>query len=98
MEPNDLQLIAAAALRKLMGGVTDMTISRWMDGRGFPQPIVAGDQGRRFWRLKEVEDWQESNRRPPRSKPGEFPKNLAEAKTKKAQEASQALLGQGDAA
>ena len=97
MDFNNLQLIAAAALRELLGGVTDMTISRWMDRQDFPQPIVAGYQGRRFWRLKEVAAWQERNRRTPRSKPGPFPKNLAEAKARKAQ-ASETLLNKGDAA
>ena len=97
MDTEDLQLIAAAALRKLLGDVSDMTISRWMDGRDFPQPIVAGEQGRRFWRLKEVAAWQESNRRPPRAKLGPLPKNLAEAKARKAQ-ASETLLKKDDAA
>jgi predicted DNA-binding transcriptional regulator AlpA len=97
MEPNDLQLIAADSLCKLMGDVSAMTISRWMDERDFPQPIVAGGRGRRFWRLKEVADWQESNRRPPRDKPGPFPKNLTEAKARKAQ-ASETLLNKDDVA
>ena len=95
MDFNNLQLIAAAALRELLGGVTDMTISRWMDRQDFPQPIVAGYQGRRFWRLKEVAAWQECHRRSPRFKPGEFPKNLSEAKARKALEASQTLLSGG---
>jgi predicted DNA-binding transcriptional regulator AlpA len=97
MEINELQLIAADPLCKLMGDVSTMTISRWMAERDFPQPIVASEQGRRFWRLKEVAAWQERNRRTPRSKPGPFPKNLAEAKARKAQ-ASETLLNKGDAA
>jgi predicted DNA-binding transcriptional regulator AlpA len=63
MEINELQLIAAQPLRELLGGVSDMTIFRWMDRRDFPQPIVAGDQGRRFWRLKDVAAWQENHLR-----------------------------------
>ena len=91
METNDLQMIAIAPLRDLLGGVSDMTITRWMDKRKFPQPIVAGGNGRRFWRLKDVADWLEANRRPPRNKPGPFPKNLTEAKARKPQ-ASESLL------
>jgi predicted DNA-binding transcriptional regulator AlpA len=61
MEINELQLIAAQPLRDLLGGVSDMTIFRWMESKRFPQPVVVGGRGRRFWRLKDVASWQESN-------------------------------------
>ena len=64
METNDLQLIAARPLRELLGGVSDMTIFRWMEAKQFPQPVaVGGKRSRRFWRLKDVAAWQESNLR-----------------------------------
>jgi predicted DNA-binding transcriptional regulator AlpA len=63
MEINELQLIAAKQLRNLLGGVSDMTIHRWMEAKKFPQPVVVGGKGRRFWRLKDVAVWQESNLR-----------------------------------
>ncbi|GEM_PF-5119312 len=63
METSELQLIAAQPLRDLLGGVSDMTLFRWMETRQFPQPVVAGVKGRRFWRLKDVAIWQEQNLR-----------------------------------
>jgi len=90
MEINELQLIAAMPLRELMGGVSDMTIIRWMDSRGFPQPVVAGGRGRRFWRLSDVAAWQKTNLRKTRTEPGKTPANLVKPPTS-------TLLNQGDA-
>jgi predicted DNA-binding transcriptional regulator AlpA len=41
-------------------GVSDMTIWRWLQNTslGFPAPIRIN--GRRFWRLTELEEWEAS--------------------------------------
>ena len=47
--------IAPPAVRELCGGVSDMTIRRWIKSRGFPEP--ARINGRRFWREADVIAW-----------------------------------------
>lgn len=49
--------ISAADVRKLCGGISDMTIWRWMNERdeGFPRPFYIGK--RRYWREHEVLAW-----------------------------------------
>ena len=58
-----LQLIAAKPLRILLGGIADMTLHRWLETGKFPQPIVAGNKGHRFWRMTDVAEWQATNLR-----------------------------------
>jgi predicted DNA-binding transcriptional regulator AlpA len=61
MEQNNLQLIPATPLRKLLGGISDMTLYRWMEAGTFPRPVVGGGKGHRYWRLIDVATWQEQN-------------------------------------
>lgn len=44
-------------VRELCGGVSDMTLWRWLNERdiGFPKPIYIA--GRRYWREAEVVAW-----------------------------------------
>jgi predicted DNA-binding transcriptional regulator AlpA len=55
------KLIPATKLRaEYLGGVSDMSLWRWMHdpALGFPQPIRI--QGRRYWREADIADWLEA--------------------------------------
>ncbi len=62
MQDNNLQLIAAKPLCKLLGGISDMTLGRWVNANKFPKPIIANRRRHRLWRLSDVATWQEENR------------------------------------
>ncbi|WP_417493038.1 helix-turn-helix transcriptional regulator [Maricaulis sp.] len=47
--------ISAATVRELCGGISDMTLWRWLDQRDFPEPARIGR--RRYWRETEVLAW-----------------------------------------
>lgn len=49
--------IGAAAVRDLCGGVSDMSLWRWLNdpAMGFPQPIRI--QKRRYWKEAEILAW-----------------------------------------
>jgi len=51
------KLISAATVRDLCGGVSDMTLWRWLNDRamGFPEPVYI--QKRRYWRETELDAW-----------------------------------------
>lgn len=51
------KLLSASAVRNMCGGVSDMTIHRWLkkDELGFPRPIYIAN--RRYWREAEILDW-----------------------------------------
>jgi len=51
------QLITASAVRRLCGGISDMTLWRWLNvsESKFPSPIYIG--ARRYWREAEVVAW-----------------------------------------
>lgn len=53
------KLIPAAAVRDTLGGVSDMTLWRWLNdpALNFPQPIRI--QKRRYWRENEIAAWLE---------------------------------------
>ncbi len=56
-----MELLTATQVRQLIGGISDMTLWRWMhDERvGFPQPVVINR--RRYFRASEIEAFQERN-------------------------------------
>ena len=51
------KLISAATVRDLCGGVSDMTLWRWLNDRdmNFPEPVYI--QKRRYWREAELDAW-----------------------------------------
>lgn len=54
------KLIPAKTVRELCGGISDMSLWRWLNdpALGFPQPVYI--QKRRFWREAEILDWIEA--------------------------------------
>jgi len=54
------KLISAATVRDLCGGVSDMTLWRWLNDRdmNFPEPVYI--QKRRYWRETELDAWIEA--------------------------------------
>jgi len=57
---NPHRRIQAAAVRHLCGGISDMSLWRWLDNPelDFPRPIYIGR--RRFWREAEIFAWLEA--------------------------------------
>lgn len=53
------KLIKAEAVRELCGGISDMSLWRWLNDPklNFPKPIKI--QTRRYWREAEVTEWLE---------------------------------------
>jgi Prophage CP4-57 regulatory protein (AlpA). len=51
------KLISAAAVRALCGGISDMSLWRWLNtpAMAFPKPVTI--QRRRYWREAEVLAW-----------------------------------------
>tara|TARA_B100001971_G_scaffold207828_1_gene228588 strand:+ start:732 stop:941 length:210 start_codon:yes stop_codon:yes gene_type:complete len=49
--------ITSAAVREICGGVSDMTLWRWLNdpALNFPKPIKI--QKRRYWREADVSEW-----------------------------------------
>jgi len=54
------KLISAATVRDLCGGVSDMSIWRWLNDpdMNFPEPVYI--QKRRYWREAELGAWIEA--------------------------------------
>ncbi len=50
--------LTSAQVRQLCGGISDMTLWRWAQDRGFPEPIYIGT--RKYWRETEVIGWLNS--------------------------------------
>lgn len=52
--------IPAAAVCKLCGGISDMTLHRWLrdPAMAFPQPAYLGQ--RRYWREADVVAWMDA--------------------------------------
>lgn len=59
-EPNPNRRIPAVVVREICGGISDMTLSRWLNdpSKDFPRPIYIGR--RRFWKEAEIIDWIEA--------------------------------------
>lgn len=51
------KLLTAAAVRNALGGVSDMTLWRWLNdpALNFPKPIYIAR--RRYWREADVSEW-----------------------------------------
>lgn len=54
------KLIPAKTVRQLCGGISDMSLWRWLNdpALGFPRPVYI--QKRRFWREAEILEWIEA--------------------------------------
>ncbi len=50
-------LITAAQVREQLGGISDMTLYRWVHDQemGFPHPLYI--RRNRYWRLADIEQW-----------------------------------------
>ena len=59
MEKNT-ELMTAAQVRACLGGVSDMTIWRWLEDEqmDFPRPIYI--RRNRYWHESEIENWIEA--------------------------------------
>lgn len=57
---NPHRRIQAAQVREMCGGISDMTLWRWLDDAelNFPRPIYIGR--RRYWREAEIIAWLEA--------------------------------------
>ena len=51
------KLIPSATVRDICGGISDMSLWRWLNDPklGFPKPIVI--QRRRYWREADILSW-----------------------------------------
>jgi len=49
--------LSAAQVRRRYGGVSDMSIWRWLRDEGFPQPLRIS--GRRFWLETDLAEWEQ---------------------------------------
>lgn len=58
---SDDRLLKVSELAKFLG-VAPSTIYRWLDCGKLPQPFEIGEAAVR-WRLSEIEQWLEDNRR-----------------------------------
>jgi len=56
--PESTKLIPARIVRAELGGISDMTLWRWLHRPDlqFPQPVVIAR--RRYWRRTDLEDWK----------------------------------------
>jgi predicted DNA-binding transcriptional regulator AlpA len=60
---NDQQTYLPTAAVRARYGVSDMSLWRWLhnEALGFPHPMRI--QGRRFWKLAELESWEASRKK-----------------------------------
>lgn len=59
-DPNPNRRIPAAPVRELCGGISDMTLARWLNdpAKQFPRPVYIGR--RRYWKEADILTWLES--------------------------------------
>jgi len=57
---NPQRRIPATLVRDICGGISDMTLWRWLENESlnFPRPIYIGN--RRYWREADVIEWLEA--------------------------------------
>ena len=57
---NPNRRIAAGEVRQLCGGISDMTLWRWLDDKAlaFPRPVYIAR--RRYWREADILEWLDS--------------------------------------
>jgi DNA-binding transcriptional MerR regulator len=56
---DDLKLIDTKALARLLD-VSTRTVLRWTKLQKLPKPTM--DDGRKYWTMRQIEDWQERKR------------------------------------
>lgn len=53
--PQSQPLLRSATVKSHFGGISDMTLWRWMQHRGFPRPLKL--HGRNYWDAEAIERW-----------------------------------------
>ena len=51
--------LPASAVRTRYGGISDTTLWRWVQAKGFPAPLKPNGR-HRLWKLSELEAWEAS--------------------------------------
>lgn len=59
--PSEDRLLKVSELAKFLG-VAPSTIYRWLESGKLPQPYALGESAVR-WRMREIEEWLEENRK-----------------------------------
>jgi predicted DNA-binding transcriptional regulator AlpA len=54
LKPDD-PLLTSADVRSLCGKITQMTLWRWREFKGFPEPLTINT--RNYWQLSDVREW-----------------------------------------
>jgi predicted DNA-binding transcriptional regulator AlpA len=62
-------LLPSARVKELCGGISNMTLWRWTQAIGFPQPDLV-IQRRKFWRRSSVDRWLAEHRGEQTAPPG----------------------------
>ncbi|WP_273524436.1 helix-turn-helix transcriptional regulator [Rhodosalinus sediminis] len=56
---SDYKMLSARQVREMLGGISNMTLWRWLNSgeHGFPRPKYIGQ--RRYWREADIINWLE---------------------------------------
>lgn len=57
------RLVTQKTLRKILGGITEQTLIKWMDSGVLPAPMVINR--RNYWPLVEISEWLAKQERRP---------------------------------